>query len=168
MNRTEAWFVHGATILVGVTGIIYAVMRYFIVPSDPFSVVNHPWQPHMQHLHVLVAPLMVFAVGLIWKKHIAGHWRSGLKTGRRSGIGMIMTMVPMILSGYMIQITVTDTWRTTWIVVHCVTSGLWVAGYVIHQIASMKKRREKNKISNINPLTPQTIEPADPVNHALS
>ena len=168
MNRTEAWFVHGATILVGITGIIYAIMRYFMVPADPFSVVNHPWQPHMQHLHVLTAPLMVFAVGLIWKKHIAEHWRSGLRIGRRSGVGMIMIMAPMILSGYMIQVTVTDLWRTIWIVVHCVTSGLWAAGYVIHQIASIQKRREKNLSSPVKPLTPQTLELSDPVNHALS
>ena len=46
-------------------------MRYLMEPTDLFSVVNHPWQPTLQHLHVLVAPLMVFAVGLIWKKHIA-------------------------------------------------------------------------------------------------
>ena len=28
-----------------------------------------PWQPAVQHLHVLAAPLLVFALGLIWKAH---------------------------------------------------------------------------------------------------
>ena len=56
MNRTEAWFVHLSTLLVGITGVIYAIMRYLMEPTDPFSVVNHPWQPTLQHLHVLVAP----------------------------------------------------------------------------------------------------------------
>lgn len=168
MNRTEAWLVHGATLLVGGTGIIYAIMRYLMVPVDPFSVVNHAWQPHVQHLHVLVAPLLVFVVGLIWTKHIARHWRSELKTGRRSGVAMIMTMAPMILSGYMIQVTVNDLWKTIWIVVHCVTSGLWVAVYTIHQIQSLQKRRKINRASPVNPVTPTTQGPSEPFNHAFS
>ena len=146
MNRTEAWFVHLSTLLVGITGVIYAVMRYLMEPADLFSVINHPWQPTFQHLHVLVAPLMVFAVGLIWKKHIAGHWRAGLPTGRRSGIGLVLTMVPMIISGYLIQVTVTDTWRTAWIVIHCITSGLWVAGYMIHQFAALRRKRTSAEV----------------------
>lgn len=146
MNRAEAWFVHISTLLVGITGIIYAVMRYLMEPTDPFSVVNHPWQPTLQHLHVLVAPLMVFAVGLIWKKHIAGHWRAGLTTGRRSGLSLVLTMVPMIASGYLIQVTVTDTWRTAWIVIHCITSGLWVAGYLTHQVAALIRKRRTAEI----------------------
>jgi hypothetical protein len=142
MNRTEAWFVHLSTLLVGITGVIYAVMRYLMEPTDPFSVVNHPWQPTLQHLHVLVAPLMVFAVGLIWKKHVSDHRRAGLSTGRRSGLSLVLTMVPMIASGYLIQVTVTDTWRTAWIVIHCTTSGLWITGYPIHQIAALIRKRK--------------------------
>ena len=85
---------------------------------------------------------MVFAVGLIWKKHIAGHWRAGLSTGRRSGLSLVLTMVPMIVSGYLIQVTITDTWRTAWIVIHCTTSGLWITGYLIHQIAALIRKRK--------------------------
>ena len=142
MNRTEAWFVHLSTLLVGITGVIYAVMRYLMEPTDLFSVVNHPWQPTLQHLHVLVAPVMVFSVGLIWKKHIAGHWRAGLSPGRRSGLSLVLTMVPMIVSGYLIQVTVTDTWRTAWIAIHCTTSGLWITSYLIHQIAALIRKRK--------------------------
>ena len=59
MTRLEAWFLHVATILVGGGGLVYAWMRYFVRPDDPFAVVNHPWQPDVQHLHVLAAPLLV-------------------------------------------------------------------------------------------------------------
>jgi len=145
MNRTEAWFVHLSTLLVGITGVIYAVMRYLMEPTDLFSVVNHAWQPTLQHLHVLVAPVMVFAGGLIWKIHIASHWRAGLSTGRRSGLSLVLTMVPMIVSGYLIQVTVTDTWRTAWIAIHCTTSGLWITGYLIHQIAAPIRKRKSAK-----------------------
>jgi hypothetical protein len=31
-------------------------MRCLAEPADEWAVVNHPWQPHLQHLHVLAAP----------------------------------------------------------------------------------------------------------------
>ncbi|HXO18770.1 MAG TPA: hypothetical protein VOA87_02470, partial [Thermoanaerobaculia bacterium] len=77
MTRLEAWTVHAATILVGSTGLVYAWMRYLLAPADPFAVVNHPLQPLVQHLHVLAAPLLVFAVGLIWRRHVWAGWRLG-------------------------------------------------------------------------------------------
>ena len=63
MTRTEAWFSHVAAALVGGTGLVYGWMRYFAESDDPFAIANHPWQPHFQHLHVLTAPLLVFACG---------------------------------------------------------------------------------------------------------
>ena len=68
MTRAEAWCLWLASLLVGGTGIVYAVMRYACTPADPFAVVNHPWQPQAQHWHVLLAPTLVFALGLIWRR----------------------------------------------------------------------------------------------------
>ena len=78
MTRLEAWFLHVATILVGGGGLVYAWMRYFVRPDDPFAVVNHPWQPDVQHLHVVAAPLLVFALGLIWQSHVRASLRLGI------------------------------------------------------------------------------------------
>ncbi len=141
MNRIEAWFVHISTILVGVTGVVYAVMRYLMEPVDLFSVVNHPWQPQVQHIHIIVAPLLIFAFGLIWKNHISDHYLRGLVAGRRTGLSMILTMAPMAVSGYLIQTAVHDVWRIVWIVVHCVTAFLWLAGYLVHQIIHFRRKR---------------------------
>ena len=40
-------------------------MRYFARSEDPFAIANHPWQPTLQHAHVLVAPLLVFSPRLM-------------------------------------------------------------------------------------------------------
>lgn len=153
MNRLEAWLVHLSTLLVGITGIIYAIMRYGMTPVDPYAVVNHPWQADVQHYHILFAPFLVFAVGLIWKRHIATHYQMGLKTGRRSGIEMVLSTVPMVVSGYLIQVTVAEAWRGAWIAVHVATSGLWLAGYLVHQIAAYRRKRLSAE--------PETIRPAN-------
>jgi undecaprenyl pyrophosphate phosphatase UppP len=132
MSRFEAWLAHVATILVGGTGLVYAWMRYLLPPVDPYAVVNHPLEPAVQHLHVLAAPLLVFVAGQIWYRHAWMHWRRGVRQRRRSGIGLALTLVPMVVSGYLIQTTVDDPWRTAWIAVHLTASAVWLLGYITH------------------------------------
>jgi hypothetical protein len=139
VSRLEAWLMHTATLLVGGTGLIYAWMRYLVHPVDPFAVVNHPLQPFVQHLHVLVAPLLVFAAGMVWHRHAWSHWRQGVEHRRRSGGSLLFTLVPMVVSGYLIQTAVDSGWRRIWVIVHLAASGLWLAGYLAHQVPAAWK-----------------------------
>ena len=139
MTRAEAWCVWIASLLTAGTGIVYGVMRYVLTPADPLAVVNHPWQPALQHWHVLLAPTLIFTVGLIWRRHV---W-AGLKArGRafRSGLTLALTAFPMVVSGYLLQVATDDHWRQRWIAVHLVTSALWVIGLVAHRVAAPWRR----------------------------
>jgi hypothetical protein len=154
MSRFERWTLHLSSLLVGGTGLVYAWMAYLARPADPYAVVNHPWQPMVQHLHVLVAPLLVFAAGLIWQRHVMQHWKKGVKGRRRSGLSLILTMVPMVASGYLIQTTTGEGWRQAWVVVHLVASGLWLVGYLAHQVSPawaawrrLQRRRRANVLT---------------------
>jgi hypothetical protein len=138
MPRWEAWSVHVSTLLVGGTGLVYAWMRYLLSTSDPFSAVGHPLQPQVQHLHVLAAPLLVFATGLIWKNHVWSHWRKGVPQRRRSGLALLLSVAPMVVSGYLLQIAVGDGWRQAWVVVHVTTSILFLAGYAGHAVVAVR------------------------------
>lgn len=141
MNRVEAWSVHLSNLLVVGTGLVYAAMRYLLVSSDPYAVVNHPWQPTVQHWHVLAAPLLVFAAGMIWRQHVWKHWRTGVRPRRKSGVALILTLAPMVVSGYLIQTAVAPAWRSVWIGVHLATSALWVVGYAAHLLVPLLARR---------------------------
>lgn len=143
MTRFEAWLLHGSNLLVGGTGLVYAWMCYLATPSDPFAVVNHPWQPTLQHLHVLVAPLLVFAVGLTFKAHAWRHFRTGVRRCRGTGLVLLGMLVPMAVSGYLIQTTVGAGWRQTWVVVHVATSLAWLAAYAGH-LVTRARARESN------------------------
>jgi hypothetical protein len=136
MTRLEAWLLHVATLLVGGGGLVYAWMRFFVRPADPFAVVNHPWQPEVQHLHVLAAPLLVFAIGLIWKAHVWPGVRLRIAARRKSGLALFATAAPMIASGYLLQTATDPSWRQAWLVIHLVASGLWLGGYLAHQLSS--------------------------------
>jgi hypothetical protein len=137
VTRFEAWSLHLSNLLVGGTGLVYSGMLYLVTPSDPYAIVNHPLQPQVQHLHILVAPLLIFAVGLVWHRHVWSHWKRGKRQGRRTGVSMALTLAPMVVSGYLIQTAVDGDWRKVWVVVHLVASGLWVAGYLAHQIPQL-------------------------------
>jgi hypothetical protein len=158
VTRAERIFLHLSTILVGGTGLVYAWMIYLVRPSDPYAVVNHPLQPQVLHLHILFAPLVVFAAGVVWRRHIWSHWRRGVRRGRRSGASMVLTLVPMVVSGYLIQTAVEDTWRRTWVVVHLVTSGLWLLGYLAHQIPNVLDWWRKRARTQKGP-APIALEP---------
>lgn len=142
MSRFEAWATHAATILVGGTGLVYAWMRYLLHPADPyaFAVINHPLQPLMQHLHILAAPLLVFTAGVMWRQHAWDYWRRGVERHRRSGASLLLTLVPMVASGYLIQTTVDSGWRRAWVIVHLAASGLWLLGYLAHQMSTLTRR----------------------------
>lgn len=141
MTRWERYLNHGANIAVGGTGLVYAWMLYFMQPMDEFAVVNHPWQPSMQYLHVALAPLVVFGVGIMFKSHALKHLRKGTPDGLRSGIALLGTAAPMIFSGYFIQTAVNPSWRTVWVWVHVGTSLVWMLSYALHFVAGLGHRR---------------------------
>ena len=133
MSRFEAWTLHVSNLLVGGTGLVYAWMVYLAKPADPYAVVNHPFQPQTQHLHILAAPLLVFATGLIWRRHVWAGWRRGGAESRRSGLSLALLLAPMIVSGYLLQTAVDGDWRKIWAGVHLAASILWLLGYLVHQ-----------------------------------
>ena len=142
MSWLERWLLHTSAILVGGTGLVYAWARYFAEPTDPFAI-SHPLQPTFQHLHILVAPVLVFGAGFIWRDHVWKHYQRGVPGRRRSGLSMMLTLVPMVVSGYLIQTTVTDAWRSAWVAVHLVTSGLWALAYLGHLVSPWIRRRRR-------------------------
>jgi hypothetical protein len=144
VTRGEALLLHLSTLLVGGTGLVYAWMIYFVRPGDPYALVNHPWQPAVQHLHVLTAPVLVFASGLIWRRHVWAGWKRGTRDRQRSGVSLALTLIPMVVSGYLIQTAVEERWRQVWIVVHLAASGLWLAGYLVHQAVPWLLRRRRS------------------------
>lgn len=161
MTRFEAWTVHVSTLLVGGTGLVYAWMLYLLPADDPFSTLHHPWQPDVQHLHVLTAPLLVFAAGLIWRRHVWNGWKLGARDRQRSGVALALTLAPMTVSGYLIQTSVDESWRRIWLAVHLLTSTLWVLGYLTHQAIPLWQRLRGGGLSAWAGRTSDTRSAAD-------
>ena len=148
MSRWQAWFSHVVTIAVGASGIVYFWMKYFMTTGDPFSLVNHPLQPHALSLHLLAAPLLVFAFGLIFESHIANRLRLGTPLNRRSGVISVFTFALMTGSGYALQISSAATLSRAALALHLASSGLFVVAYLMHQVVTVKLWRARTRLEN--------------------
>ena len=139
LTALEATLAHLSTVLVGGSGAAYAVFRYLIRSSDPFSVVNHPLQPAAQHAHVLTAPLLVFTLGVLWRMHAMGGIRSN-RPRRWSGVTLLAGAAPMVASGVLVQVATEPAWARAFGAVHTLTGLLWLAGYAAHLLGRRAPR----------------------------
>lgn len=140
MTQTEYRVFHAANIAVSVSGIAYGGVRYLLKPDEPFALM-HPAQPHLQHLHVLLAPLLVAMIGYFVHGHLHPHLKRDRKRGRRSGLSLVWMAAPMILSGYALQVTVSEAARSIAVWTHIATSVIWMAASIGHVITHLRRRR---------------------------
>jgi uncharacterized membrane protein YidH (DUF202 family) len=140
MNRNQLLWLHLTVALTAATGVVFAVMKYFMTMNDEFAVVNHPLQPHMLAAHVVIAPLALFVLGWTFSNHMLPKYRFS-EEHRKSGISSMLLILPMTLSAYLLQIATNETLRKAMAVTHWVASGLFVTGYVVHLILGRQKAR---------------------------
>lgn len=140
MSYFEFRLMHLANGLVAITGIGYGVIKYFFVVEGAYGPEPHASLGTWQHAHVITAPLLALLLGAFWKAHAQSLLRKNIKEGRRSGLGLLWFVLPMVFSGYLIQIAMTDVWRNIFIWIHVVVSVLWIAAYAIHWLAHVRSR----------------------------
>lgn len=142
MSRFERWCIWITSAITAVTGVGLLWTKYFLETSDPWAVVNSPFQPWLLRSHLIVAPLLVFAIGLITTRHIWRHFRTAVRMGRRSGVTTALVVFPMIVSGYLIQVMTGRGWLMAMVVAHILTGVVYAAGLALHQVAIRSRRPE--------------------------
>lgn len=142
MNAFERWSVRLTSLAVVVTGFAILWFQYGVESPDPFAVVNHPLQIWALKGHVLVAPLFVLAIGFISVRHIWRHIVRGVEPGRRSGLLTVAALVPMVASGYLIQVVVSEGLRTAAVVTHVASSVVFTVGVGFHLVLMWRYLRK--------------------------
>jgi hypothetical protein len=141
MTRFERWAVWSTSILTALTGVVYPWMKYFVVNDDPFAVVNHPLQPAVLKAHILVAPLLTFAIGLVAVRHIWRHIQARVLRGRRSGLATAFMVAPMILTGYVVQAVTGEGLLRAMALSHIGFGVIYALGLVAHGFVMRSPRR---------------------------
>lgn len=134
MTPLQRLFLNVTIAILTVTGAVFAWMKYFVKTDDPFAVANHPWQPHMLHIHVIAAPVAVFVIGAIWAGHVKPKHDAGIKSRRKTGLAALWMIAPMVLSGYLMQVLTSERLVEAMRITHWVSSTLFVVGLLAHQL----------------------------------
>jgi len=137
MTPMQKLLLNVTTVVLTVTGAVFAWMKYFVKNDDPFAVANHPWQPYMLDAHVIVAPVALFVIGAVWASHVKPKHDAGAKPRRKSGLAALWMIAPMVLSGYFMQVLTNEKLVEAMRVTHWVSSALFVIGLLVHQLIRM-------------------------------
>jgi hypothetical protein len=132
----ERWAVWSSSAATFVTGLVYLWMKYVLVSDDPLAVMNHPWQGAVLKAHILVAPLLVFSIGLVTLRHVWRHLRANMRDGRRSGLFTVAVLGPMIVTGYLIQTITNQGWLRAMALSHIGLGLLYGVGLLAHQVTA--------------------------------
>lgn len=141
MNPLDRWSLHLAALATGLTGLADGLLRWFGQRAGEFGPEPHPLLGLAQHLHVLAAPLLVFALGMAVRGHLQMRLRKGLE-GRRTGLTAALLIAPMVLSGYGIQVVTDPAWRTAFSWAHGIGAGLFLLAYLGHLLVPRSRAAE--------------------------
>lgn len=153
MKQFQKMLVLVSSVLTGVTGVVYFVMDRMMEPETEWAVINHPWEPWVLKAHIIAAPVLVFALGLITTEHIWKHFRGRTRRARRSGLSAMWMIVPMVLSGYLIQAVVQERLLAAVSWTHIVTGVAYLAALGAHQwlLSRPRRVRARNGSTAIDP-----------------
>jgi hypothetical protein len=135
VTTSQKWLLWLSSTLTGVTGLVYWWMKNMMRPLDEFAVINHPLQPWMLKAHIVAAPVMVFAVGLIAAGHIWKQYKRPVSSGRISGLVSMWVLGPLIMTGYVIQVVTHVGWLEALAWAHLGTGSLYLLGLFAHHRA---------------------------------
>ena len=137
MKRWEKYTFNALSAMLTATGVAYFWMKWLLQTDDPFAVVNHPLQPLMLQLHILVAPAFLVMFGIIFNSHI------GRKIGkpipnRRSGLLSLITLAIMTASGYLLQTLTDPLLHQVALVSHLGSGAIFAGAYSVHLAISVR------------------------------
>jgi hypothetical protein len=141
MKRWERWSFNCCIAVVAVTGFVYLWMKYFVENTDPFAVVNHPWQGAMLHAHLLAAPVMILVFGLVLNSHILKKLGATRLPNRRSGLLSLGLFAVMSVSGYLLQVFTSEQALQALMIAHVVSGALFSLAYGVHLVLSWQLGR---------------------------
>ena len=138
MKRWERWTFNAAALVVVASGLAYGWMKYLLESSDPFAVVNHPWEAAMLQMHVLASPPFILIFGVVLNSHIMRKLGASRSRNRFSGYLSLGLFAAMVASGYLLQTVTAERWLSALVAVHVGSGLLFALTYVTHLINSVR------------------------------
>lgn len=97
----------------------------------------HYLQTYLQAAHIVLSPLLIFVFGMLLKEHIVKMYRNAFYK-RKSGILLVLTMIIMIISGYLVQVIYAQDPKLVTAYIHIGVSTIFFLTYVTHHFIKLK------------------------------
>jgi len=152
MTWWEQWvfnLLHG---VVAVTGALYLYMKYVLTTTDPFAVINHPWQPATLSVHIVAAPVFIAFFGMLFRSHTLRQLVSPNPGNRRTGWTSLISFSSMAVTGYLLQVASSSGWLTLLVWAHVSTSLVFVAGYSTHLVIGWRLNAVAPSVGDPSPV----------------
>jgi hypothetical protein len=137
----ERWTFGLLALLVSATGGAYFWMKYMLVNTDPFAVVNHPWQPAMLAVHLVASPPLLLMFGVLLNSHILRKVRATGLPNRKTGLLSLGTFFAMVASGYLLQVVTAEPLTQALVTIHVATGSVFSVTYAAHLVISVRLAR---------------------------
>ena len=146
MRPWERRIFNAATGAVSLTGFAYLWMKYVIQNPDPFALVNHPWEGAMLAGHLMVSPILILAFGIVFNSHVMKKLGVTGMHNRRTGLTSLATFATMVLSGYLLQVTASESFLRALVIVHVGAGTLFSVVYSVHLLISWRLGRRARRV----------------------
>lgn len=147
MKRWERWSFNLLSLVVAASGFAYLWMKYILETTDPFALVNHPWQSIMLLAHVIASPPLILVVGIILSSHILKKMRVRGAPSRKSGLVSLSSFATLAASGYLLQVVTSEAWLTGLVVAHVASAVLFTVFYAGHLVLSAAAVRRRPSVA---------------------
>ena len=151
MKPLQSWekiLFNAGIVVVSGTGIVLFYMKYCMSPMDEYAVINHPWQPLILKLHIIFSPLLLLQLGYLLAIHAIPFLKKKIKAALKTGFFIIVFILPMVISGYGIQVVNDDFWLSVMSILHISFSFIFLVLYLLHYLVSKRAGLEQ-KFSKI-------------------
>jgi hypothetical protein len=140
VNPLPAWqraVIVGAAIALLVSGLAWLPLHYLWGAGA--GELPQPLESWLLRLHGLVAPLGLFAAGLVAAGHVPRGWR--LRERRGSGVGLLILGCLVIASGYALAYLVPEAWHPAVGWAHAALGVVAFALGVVHRRTAQRIRK---------------------------
>ncbi|HEX5354703.1 MAG TPA: hypothetical protein VFW93_00700 [Aquabacterium sp.] len=134
ISRAQRRTLYAATALLALTGLMWLSVHQLAWPAMSRASMEglpSPWEPWLMKLHGAAMMVMLFLTGRISATHVMRGWR--LKWRVADGVGLLVGLAALTLTGYSLYYLVPDDWRDANGWLHAAIGVLWVVTLLVHR-----------------------------------
>ena len=125
------------------TGVGYFTFKQWIRVAGDFGPEIHPVQTLLREIHGIGAFIMMVLFGFLLASHVSVSWKT--KRHRFFGIGIIMVVLTLMVTGYVIYYAVRDEVIDFVTPLHTIVGTLLPLFLVLHIITGILSRGKKSR-----------------------